>query len=101
MWPSESLTTLKWSMSRNITPSCGPAPPRAGQAVDEAVGEQRPVGQAGEGVVQGLVGELVFHLLAVGDVLELREEVLRLRPTRRGPGVTWTDAHTTVPSGRT
>ena len=54
--------------------------------MDEAVGEQRPVRQPGEGVVQRLVGQLLLHLLAVGDVLELGEEVLGLSLARRARG---------------
>ncbi len=38
------------------------------QCVVQAVGEQRPVGEVGERIVEGLVGELVLELLALGDV---------------------------------
>ena len=43
-------------------------PVGAGQGVLEPVGEQRPVGQAGEGVVEGVVLELRLELLLRGDV---------------------------------
>jgi hypothetical protein len=38
--------------------------------VDQTVRKERPVGQAGEGVVEGPVGELVFERLALGEVLD-------------------------------
>ncbi len=43
-------------------------PVGAGQGVLEPVGEQRAVGQAGEGVVEGVVLELRLQLLLGGDV---------------------------------
>ena len=55
----------------------GAAPARAGQSVEQAVVEQGAIWQTGERVVKGLVGKIVFHALAFGDVLELSEEVLR------------------------
>src|SRR5829696_9451560 len=42
--------------------------PREG--VHESVPEERPVGQAGEGVVEGLMDELVLERLTLGEVLE-------------------------------
>ena len=41
---------------------------RAGQGVLDPLGEQGPVGQAGQRVVERLVDELGLQLLAVGDV---------------------------------
>ena len=35
------------------------------------VEDEGPVGQAGQGVVEGLVGELVLRLLALGDVAQV------------------------------
>jgi len=48
----------------------------AGQRLLEPVAEQGPVGEPGEGVVQGLVAELVFELLAVGDVAAVEHDAL-------------------------
>ena len=61
-WPSESLTFLKRSRSRNSTASLPPLRCARAIACSEAVGEQRAVGQAGERVVvrhvhDALVGE--------------------------------------------
>ena len=49
-----------------------------GEHVAQAVAEQRPVGQAGERVVQGQALELDLHALAIGDVEEdaVEERVL-------------------------
>jgi hypothetical protein len=44
------------------------APARAAQRLAEAVEEQRAIGQPGEPVVQGAVGELQLGALALGDV---------------------------------
>ena len=52
------------------------APARRRQALEQAIREQRAVRQTGERIVQRLVRELLLHLLARGEVLELREEVL-------------------------
>ena len=41
----------------------------------DAIGEQRPVRQPGERVVQRLAREALLRLLAVGDVLDLAEQV--------------------------
>jgi hypothetical protein len=41
----------------------------------DAVGEQDPVGQARERIMEGLVGELRLLLLARGDVLDLGDQV--------------------------
>ena len=73
--PNRSLITLKSSTSRHITARCdrgggGPRP-----ALDHPVGEQRAVRQVGEQIVQGLVGELLLHLLAHADVLQLGQIV--------------------------
>ena len=42
--------------------------PREG--VSRAVQKERPVGQASQGVVEGLMGELVLERLTLGEVLE-------------------------------
>ena len=76
--PSESLTTLKWSTSRNITPSCvprrrEPARPWTSRSVSSArLG--RPVSES----CSAWCASSCSISLAAGDVLELREEVLRL-----------------------
>jgi hypothetical protein len=43
--------------------------PGARHGVAEPVAEEGPVGQAGEGVVEGLMGQLLLELVAVGDVV--------------------------------
>ena len=48
---------------------------RRSSAWAEAVGEQRPVGEAGERVVEGLVAQLVLEAAALGDVVDQRAEV--------------------------
>ena len=44
------------------------------QRVVQAVGEQRPVGEIGERVVERLVRELVLELLALGDVARVEDD---------------------------
>ena len=83
-WPSESLTTLKRSRSRNSTATPRVAPARAPQRLAEAVEEQRAVGQAGERVVQRAVGELELGALALGDVARHADHLVRLAAGRRG-----------------
>ena len=71
MWPSESLTTLKLSRSRKRQAS----PLGAGlEAVGDVLGQQRAVGQAGQRVVVGLVGQLGLEGQPVGDVLDGADE---------------------------
>ena len=43
----------------------------ARDGVADALGEQRAVGEAGDRVVEGLVGELLLEGLALGDVAAL------------------------------
>ena len=47
---------------------------RAGDGVLQAVHEERAVGEAGEGVVEGLVGELLLRLLALGGVAGVEDD---------------------------
>ena len=42
--------------------------------VADALVEQRAVGQVGDGVVEGLVGELLLELLALGDVAAVEDD---------------------------
>ena len=44
------------------------------QRVVQAVGEQRPVGEVGERVVERLMRELVLELLALGDVAGVEDD---------------------------
>ena len=69
-WPSESLTSLKRSRSRNRTAAAARRRRALGAAdrLVEAVEEQHAVRQAGERVVQRVVLEALLGLLAVGDV---------------------------------
>ena len=46
----------------------------AGDGVADALAEQRAVGEAGDGVVEGLVGELVLEGLALGDVAAVEHD---------------------------
>src|SRR5258706_11220951 len=54
------------------------AAPRTREAVNQAIGEQRAVRKSSESVVQGLMRELLLHLLTRGEVQQLREEIFRL-----------------------
>ena len=47
---------------------------RAHDRVLDAVGEQRPVGEARDRVVEGLVGELVLERLALADVAAVQDD---------------------------
>jgi hypothetical protein len=38
--------------------------------VDQTIRKERPVGQAGEGIVEGLMGELILERFTLGEVLE-------------------------------
>ena len=49
---------------------------RPGERVLDAVGEQRPVGEAGDGIVERLVGELVLEELALADVAAVEHDAL-------------------------
>ena len=83
-WPKESLTILKWSMSRNITASCEPR--RLGLARPWTGGRRAAPGSEGRLASRGAPGGRgPTPVFAPGDVLELREEVLG-RPRRRAPG---------------
>ena len=42
----------------------------SGQRLPQAIGEERPIGKPGQGVVEGLVLKLLLERLAVGDVGE-------------------------------
>ena len=52
------------------------APRRARQALPEAIVEEDTVRQPGEGVVERLMRQRELDLLPIGDVLQLRREVL-------------------------
>ena len=78
MWPRESLTSLKWSMSRNITPTAEPRRREPARPWISRSVSKDPVRQAGERVVESLMGELLLHQLAFGDVLRAGRRVLGL-----------------------
>ena len=65
------MTSLKRSRSRNRTRDRPRVALGPGQRVLEPVEEQRPVGQPGQRVVQGLVGQLVLGALALDHAAEL------------------------------
>ena len=99
MWPNESLTTLNRSRSRKSRADGLGHPLAPGQDARQLVEQQRPVGQAGERIVQRLVGQLGLGALERGDVGVHHQDVLdRRRPRRtRAPPGTGTTA--TRPSG--
>ena len=66
--PSESLTTLKLSMSRKRTRDLCPAPPTAGQGPLDVVAEEDPIGEPGQRIVKGIVEELLLESLLLGGV---------------------------------
>ena len=86
-WPSESLTTLKRSRSRNSTAAQHSGWWRWARRIDlvEAVDEQDAVGQAGERVVQRVVLQPALGLAAVGDVGERADDAGRAARRRRAP----------------
>ncbi len=59
------------------------AAPGPAQGHLEAIGEEVPVGEVGERVVDGGVGQVLAHLPALGDVLDLADEIEGL--SRRAP----------------
>ena len=74
-WPRLSLTILKRSRSRKRT-AVSRSGSRRERSIDcaQAVHEQRPVGEAGQLVVQGVVEELLLGVLAVGDVVRVEHD---------------------------
>ena len=67
-WPRVSLTSLKLVDVEEEQGDVGAVPARPGQGLLEVVEEQGPVGQPGEGVVQGPVGPRRLDPAAVGHV---------------------------------
>ena len=53
-------------------------PGRAGERVLYAVCEERPVGQARDGIVERLVGELILEELALADVAAVEDDPLHV-----------------------
>ena len=80
-WPSESLTTLKSSRSRNRTATLRPRRRPAGQGALEVLAEEDPVGEPGQRIVEGVVEELRLEPLLLGRV---DEQALRDAPAVRG-----------------
>ena len=72
MWPRLSLTVLNASRSMSSTAVGAIGSPLAHRVVD-AIGEQRPVGQAGERVMERLMPQLGFEAVAPRDVLDRDE----------------------------
>ena len=73
-WPNVSLTVLKSSRSRNSTASGRLSVASAAERVFDAITEQRPVREVGDRVVEGLIGELLLELLALGDVAQVDDD---------------------------
>ena len=65
----EALELVQVHVQHRDHASLGPAlaPP---EGVSQTVQEKRPVGQAGQRIVEGLMDELVLERLALGEVLE-------------------------------
>jgi hypothetical protein len=78
-WPKLSLTSLKRSRSRNSTANTGDR--RCGRAIARCRrSSRRPVGQAGQRIVHGLVGQLLLDAHALADLLA--QFGIGLRPAR-------------------
>ena len=56
----------------------------ARDAVAHAVDEQGAVGQAGDGVVEGLVGELLLEALALADVAAVEHDAAHVLVVESG-----------------
>ena len=61
-WPSESLSTFRWSTSRKYRASWRPSPSARADRVGQALEQQRAVGQPGERVVEGVVADPALDL---------------------------------------
>ena len=86
-WPSVSLTTLKSSRSMKSTPTRPVVASRgAGHRLLDPVGEQHPVGQAGERVVERPVRQLPLQPPLLGDVAQGEDEPARRSGRRAGRG---------------
>ncbi len=57
---------------------------RAGERVADAIGEERAVGEARDGIVEGLVRELVLEELALADVAAVEDDALHATPPPAG-----------------
>ena len=64
-WPSVSLITLNWSRSRQCSANSEPLPVGGAEVMLELLLEHGAVGQAGQHVVEGELGDA---LLALGDL---------------------------------
>ena len=107
LWPRLSLTTLKWSRSRNSTATRRWWRRARIRARSETLDQQRPVGQAGERIVGGLVGQPMLERLALAQVVhdDRVEDVVvlgvavaqQLRPHRHDPALRSVEGHLTRP----
>ena len=70
-WPSESLVSLKLSRSMKHSATGPLVAPGPQQHLLGPVHRQLAIGQPGERVVQGLVGQQRLELLALGDVADV------------------------------
>ena len=61
-----------------MTPTVEPLARRPRERVLDAVGEERAVGELGDGIVEGLVGELVLEDLALADVAAVEHDALHV-----------------------
>ena len=73
-WPRLSLIVLKSSRSRKMTAMPLLLATVARDGVAHALDEQRAVGQVGDRVVEGLVGELLLEGLALADVAAVEDD---------------------------
>ena len=73
-WPRLSLIVLKSSRSRKMTAMPLLLAAVARDGVAHALDEQRAVGEVGDRVVEGLVGELLLEGLALADVAAVEHD---------------------------
>ena len=72
--PRLSLTVLKSSRSTNITQISDAHAHGRAESVLHAVGEERAVGEVGDRIVEGLMGELLLERLPLADVAAVQDD---------------------------
>ena len=75
-WPSESLTVLKSSRSRNSTATFFAWRRAPTEGMLEPIDVERPVRQTGERIVERLAGQLLLEVLPLADVVHREDETL-------------------------
>ena len=74
--------------------------PATGMGMTDPLSEQKPVRQACQGIVQRVVQQSGLDGLAVGDVLDMRDQVISGRPVESGTCAVFTQTQRAVPSRR-